>query len=112
MLFVALAGPHESCVSNNRGVRQMNNEVMSNRNIRSQLLKPPQFAALLNVEVGFIYKRTKRTAKDPIPRCPGYGRLMFNPRDPKLQAWVERNFGPLDLVSIAAGLIDTEAAGA
>lgn len=76
---------------------------MSNRNVRSRLLKPAEFAAILNVEVGFIYKRTMRQAKDPIPRCPGYGRLMFNPHDPKLQAWVERNFGPLRLVDIEGG---------
>lgn len=65
--------------------------------MRSHLLKPPELAALLSVGVGFIYKRTMKKALDPIPRCKGYGRLMFNPHDPKLKEWVERNFGPLNL---------------
>jgi len=78
---------------------------------RSQLLEPPELAAILGVEVGWIYRRTSRKATDPIPHCPGIGRLKFNPRDPKLRAWIERNFGPLDLENIAAGVIDMEAAG-
>lgn len=77
---------------------------------RSQLLEPPELATILGVEVGWIYRRTSRKATDPIPHCPGIGRLKFNPRDPKLRAWIERNFGPLDLESVAAGMIDTEAA--
>ena len=69
--------------------------------MRTRLLKPPEFAAILGVAVGFIYKRTMRGAQDPIPRCPGYGRLMFNPNDPKLQEWITRNFGPLNLTEEA-----------
>jgi hypothetical protein len=81
---------------------------MSARNL---ILDPVQFAAILNVRVDWLYKRTKKTAKDRLPKCPGYGKLRFNPYDPKLQEWVTRNFGPLDLVSIAAtmtaGNVDT-----
>jgi hypothetical protein len=75
--------------------------------MRNQILDAAQLAAILNVKVDWLYKRTKSTAEDRLPKCPGYGNLRFNPHDPKLQEWVTRNFGPLDLVSIAA-TIDIE----
>lgn len=74
--------------------------------IRSQLLEPSDLAAMLGVEVNWIYKRTQKKAKDPIPHCPGIGRLKFNPRDQKLQEWITRNFGPLDFDNIRVDAID------
>jgi hypothetical protein len=62
-----------------------------------QLLDPPDLAAILGVEVTWIYTRTHSKAKDPIPRCKGIGRLKFNPRAEDFKEWLARNFGPLDL---------------
>lgn len=62
-----------------------------------QLLDPPDLARILGVDVTWVYGRTAKKAKDPIPRCKGFGRLKFNPRDEAFREWIARNFGPLDL---------------
>jgi len=67
--------------------------------MRKQTIDSRELAEILGVKLSWVSRRTMPKARDPIPRCPGFGRPRFNPRDPRFKEWVERNFGPIDFDS-------------
>ena len=54
---------------------------------------PKDLADYLSLSVGWVYERTKPSAVDPIPRCPGIGRVRFNTRSRAFQDWLARQIG-------------------
>jgi hypothetical protein len=70
-----------------------------------------EFAAIFGKPLTWVYARTTKRCKDPIPRCPGSRELAFNPADPKLQEWVTKHFGPIDLIAALNEMLDASDGG-
>jgi hypothetical protein len=74
--------------------------------IRGRCFTIAGLAHVLGVGTNWIYRRTQKSAKNPIPHCSGIGVLRFNPCDASLQSWVQSNFGPIDLEAAFRELLD------
>jgi hypothetical protein len=61
-----------------------------------RIWEPKDLAQFLAVSVHWVYKRTERNAKDPIPRIPGVGRLRFDTYSVPFQQWLLRHLGYVD----------------
>ena len=59
--------------------------------------EPKHLAEFLGVSVSWVYKRTQKTAEDPIPRVPGVGQLRFDTASPLFQNWMCRQLGYVDI---------------
>jgi predicted DNA-binding transcriptional regulator AlpA len=62
---------------------------------------PAELAEFFGFSIHWVYKITKKKAKDPPPRCRGLGRLRFDTQSREFQEWIERQM-------VGSCAIDTE----
>jgi hypothetical protein len=58
---------------------------------QKRIWTPADLAAYFGFSVHWVYKNTSPKADDPVPRCPGIGRLRFDTQSPSFLAWLERH---------------------
>jgi hypothetical protein len=63
-----------------------------------RIWEPRDLSRFLGLSVHWVYKRTERSAKDPIPRIRGVGRLRFDTHSVEFQEWLLRQLGSVDRV--------------
>ena len=64
-------------------------EVAARNNKR--IWTPQDLAEYFGFSVHWVYKQTASNAADPVPTCPGVGRLRFDTQSPLFQAWLDRH---------------------